>query len=148
MNAGKHLVLSKNIVAAHEDINEFNALLRRLEDELKPFTQVEASIVERLAATIWRERRLIDAERQWLNEAYSKNRKEPGALDLMTPSLDDPSEIAPVDALPIAKQILIGRYQVMLTNQARGLLDELRREQARRAESNTIEGSKARRLPS
>lgn len=147
MNAGKHLVFSKEVVAGHEDANEFNALLRRLQDELHPETQVELSIVERFAATLWREKRLISAERQWLNENHQYNHKEPGFIEEHAKMFDSPTKIAPVDALPIAKQILIGRYQVMLTNQCRGLLDELRREQSRRIESEAIEGTAVKKLP-
>ena len=147
MNAGKHLVFSSETVAAHESRDEFDQLLSRLHDELAPRTQIEISILDRLAATLWRERRLLNAERQWLDQAYSENRKKPGFVDELALSFDTPTKIAPVDALPIGQQILIGRYQVMLTNQARGLLDELRREQARRAEDSVIEGSAVQRLP-
>ena len=154
MNAGKHWVFAKNVVAAHEDQNEFNELLRNLQTELEPETQIEFSIVERFAATLWRERRLVDAERQWLDKSFREsqneinfeiNFNEPSKAH-ETKSNDGPAKPLKVEALPIEKQILIGRYQVMLTNQARGLLDELRREQARRAEDRVIEGSALRRL--
>lgn len=146
MNAGKHWIFAKQVVADHEDQNEFNQLLRVLQNELGPETQIEFSIVERFAATLWRERRLIDAERQWLDKSYNQSQNEV-SFDTNFNSSGTPAKTTKVDVLPIEQQILIGRYQVMLTNQCRGLLEELRREQSRRVESEAIEGTAVKKLP-
>ena len=118
------MVFANEIVADNEDKALFDRLLSRLIEDLDPQTQIESIIVERLAATLWRERRLAIAEQTWINKERefelrrSQYEADPRMMDM---------------SLPIAQQLLIGRYQVMLTNQARSLLDELRREQERRA---------------
>ena len=131
-NARKHLVFANDVVAEGEDGALFTQLLDQLVDELSPETQIEMSIVERIAITGWRERRLAVAERNRLNQ---ENRYQFLEIDTLTKGFDAPS---PPPSLSFSDQYLIGRYQVMLTNQARTLLKELRAEQDRRM--NTIEG--------
>ena len=143
MNASKHLVFASEIVSQHEDQDLFNQLLERLINELNPETQIESSIVERIAANVWRERRLAIAERKWINQTYPES-KLFRAFDDIAKGRFGVEDEKPADPdyglLPIQQQLLIGRYQVMLNNQARLLLDELRREQSRRSELNTIAG--------
>lgn len=131
-NAGKHLVFANEVVAEGEDPTLFAQLFNQLTEELSPQTQIEISLVERIAITSWRERRLAVAERNWLNKI---NRNRIYEIDPMT---DDLSADPPPPSPPVRDQYLIGRYQVMLTNQARALLKELRAEQDRRM--NTFDG--------
>ncbi len=131
-NAGKHLVFANEVVAEGEDRALFAQLLNQLVQELSPETQIEISLVERIAITSWRERRLVVAERNWLNKV-SRNR-----IYEIDPITDDMNAPPPPPSLSFSNQYLIGRYQVMLTNQARTLMRELRAEQDRRL--NTVEG--------
>lgn len=131
-NARKHLVFANDVVAEGEDRTLFTQLLDQLVEELSPETQIEMSIVERIAITGWRERRLAVAERNQLNEV-SRNQ-----IYVIDPIIDDLNAPPAAPSLSFSDQYLIGRYQVMLTNQARKLLKELRAEQDRRM--NTIEG--------
>jgi hypothetical protein len=80
-NASKHLVFARDIVADHEDQDLFDRLLERLVIELEPETQIESSIVERLAVTIWRERRLAVAERVWLTREHEYHTRVALQLD-------------------------------------------------------------------
>lgn len=83
MNASKHLVFASEIVSQHEDQDLFNQLLERLINELNPETQIESSIVERIAANVWRERRLAIAERKWINQTYqNQNSSERSMISL------------------------------------------------------------------
>ena len=67
-NAMKHGILSKLAVLAHEDHSEFDGLLSALIDEHRPVGMTERHLVEELATTIWRKRRVLLAEGAKINE--------------------------------------------------------------------------------
>ena len=48
----------------HENPAEFDELLRSLIAELQAVGMLECTLVERIEVTIWRQRRLVRAERQ------------------------------------------------------------------------------------
>ena len=93
INAYKHGLTAQTIVIHGEDPEEFNLLRAKLEDEFKPRPGMESELVERLAACMWRMRRipvfeasLIEARRAEiaqteptlppeLTEAYEEVRK-------------------------------------------------------------------------
>ncbi len=137
-NAIKHGILSdyagglaKNSSAPSSEEMLFNELLKRLRQELNPKSQIETLIVERLAITIWRERRLVTYEERLIEN--SKREALRFKSDMKFLAKDKTYEIIPGDTSlalpPIERQLLIGRYQTMLTNQARTLLADLKREQ-------------------
>jgi len=67
-NAMKHGILSRLAVLAHEDHTEFADLLAALLDEHRPAGMTERHLIEELATTIWRKRRVLLAEGAKINE--------------------------------------------------------------------------------
>ena len=61
-NALKHGVFSKSIILSDEDPLEYKNLLDQLLQELHPSGLLEQTLVERIALTLWRQRRLVRAE--------------------------------------------------------------------------------------
>src|SRR6056297_3038450 len=61
-NATRHGILTGQLLLDHEDREAFDALVRELHDALVPVGTVELVLVERIAAAIWRQRRLLAAE--------------------------------------------------------------------------------------
>lgn len=127
-NALKHGLLSKQAVSDLEDTSAFNALLAQLVDELEPVSVIECALVERIAILLWRERRLAQAETVQIDEAIA----------IMSAFGKNPP---PVPAL--GSQVLVGRYQTMLSRQLRDALADLRREQDRRLSQINVLNSSA-----
>ena len=61
-NARRHGILSTHLVLEDESRDEFDLLLTTLQQEMGPVGLVEQTLVERVAVTIWRQRRLVRAE--------------------------------------------------------------------------------------
>jgi len=61
-NALKHGILSEVVLLKFESQDQFRKLLRRLGQALRPVGVLEETLVEKLAATLWRYRRLLQAE--------------------------------------------------------------------------------------
>ncbi len=61
-NAQTHGLLSRHLIIAGEDRSEFDLLLATLQTELRPVGLLENSLAERMAVTLWRQRRLVKAE--------------------------------------------------------------------------------------
>jgi hypothetical protein len=114
-NALKHGVLSEMTVSEKEDEGIFNALLSKLILEHQPETETELVLVERLAGLIWRERRLLFAEKTAID-----------TLETTFTEILRGQEMPSFTSLSFKKQLLIGRYQTMLTNQIKSTLDQLK----------------------
>ncbi|MDD5410920.1 MAG: hypothetical protein PHF31_05825 [Methylobacter sp.] len=61
-NALKHGLFSKHLVLSDENPENYQLLFDGLQTELKPVGTLEQSLVERIAVTLWRQRRLIRSE--------------------------------------------------------------------------------------
>ena len=61
-NARRHGILSTHLVLEDESRDEFDLLLTTLQQEMAPVGLVEQTLVERIAVSIWRQRRLVRAE--------------------------------------------------------------------------------------
>lgn len=61
-NATRHGLLSAKLFLEDEDPTEFQMLTQELVASLKPAGTAEHVLVERIAVTIWRQRRLVQAE--------------------------------------------------------------------------------------
>ena len=61
-NARRHGVLSQHLVLENESREEFDQLLSVLQLELQPVGLIEQTLVERIAVSLWRQRRLVRAE--------------------------------------------------------------------------------------
>jgi hypothetical protein len=68
LNAMKHGILSRLVVLAHEDRDEFDDLLGALVAEHRPAGMTERHLIEELATIIWRKRRVLLAEGAKINE--------------------------------------------------------------------------------
>ena len=62
MNAMKHGLLATNLIVRDEDPVEFTCVLESLVDEFQPQGPLEEQLVERVAACMWRLRRLYRIE--------------------------------------------------------------------------------------
>ena len=70
-NATTHGILSRELILPGENRLEYEQLLSSLLDELRPVGVVEAALVERIAVSMWRQRRLIRAENAQIFRAQS-----------------------------------------------------------------------------
>lgn len=61
-NATRHGLFSSRLLLEDEDPAEFQELLADLQATLRPVGAVELGLVERIAVTMWRQRRLVRAE--------------------------------------------------------------------------------------
>jgi hypothetical protein len=61
-NAFKHGIFAKAFLLSHEPRSQFETLLHGLQDDLKPEGMLQESLVEKLAVSLWRYRRLLQAE--------------------------------------------------------------------------------------
>jgi hypothetical protein len=61
-NALKHGLFSKHLVLSDENPEDYQLLLNGLQTELKPVGTLEQSLVERIAVSLWRQRRLVRSE--------------------------------------------------------------------------------------
>lgn len=62
-NAVKHGLLSKEVLLQDEDEQSLLELGKRLRQELAPATELEALLVDRIVANMWRLRRALEVER-------------------------------------------------------------------------------------
>lgn len=123
-NATRHGVLCEHVTVDAENDGRYHTLLEALWDELNPQGERERLLVERLANLFWRERRLIEAERRELN--------------LRIDHASDPFG-GGSRSLSLGQQLLIGRYQTMLTNQISSTMNQLEVLQSRRMDSGSSE---------
>jgi hypothetical protein len=69
LNASRHGLFSSRLLLEGEDPAEFHELLADLQATLRPVGAVELGLVERIAVTMWRQRRLVRAEMATLHLA-------------------------------------------------------------------------------
>jgi len=75
-NALKHGLLSKEVLLEGEDEKSLMGLRRKLYRELKPISELELMLVDRIVANIWRLRRVLEVERntmEWEKETEFEN---------------------------------------------------------------------------
>lgn len=117
-NALRHGILSDRATSASEDTELYQALLAGLRNEFGPRSPLETLLVERLANLFWRERRLAGTEVLLLNN-IDENATNPFA------------DSSPTRTLSLVDQLLLGRYQTMLTNQINATIAQLKSLSAR-----------------
>jgi hypothetical protein len=93
-NALKHGIFSKAVLLKEEPREEFNSLLRGLRNDFRPEGTFEGILVENLATSLWRKRRLLIAEgaeirkgTEFLIFAYAKNQDSDATLRFELESL-------------------------------------------------------------
>lgn len=62
-NALKHGLLSKEVLLKREDEKSLTELGQKLRNEIKPQTEIEVILVDRIIANVWRLRRLLEVEK-------------------------------------------------------------------------------------
>lgn len=62
-NALKHGLLSKEVLLKKEDEKSLTELGQKLQGEIKPQTEIEVILVDRIIANVWRLRRLLEVEK-------------------------------------------------------------------------------------
>ncbi|MEO1323960.1 MAG: hypothetical protein AAFV59_13245 [Pseudomonadota bacterium] len=157
-------VLTRPVTAPDEDQEEFIRLQTDLLREFKPETYAAQLLVKRLALLFWREHRLADAEtREFRLSELDAMRAEAAGEDAVDEevaraALKNPNAKPNGEALekarrearlkvlrtaqlviPLERQLLIGRYQTMLSNQIRQTYSQLEAEMNRH--TNMIEAS-------
>jgi len=101
LNASRHGLFSSRILLEDEDPTEFQELLANLETTLRPVGAVELGLVERIAVTVWRQRRLVRAETATLHLARQPQKIARGVsseLGLGFGSEFKEDDLAPYDA--------------------------------------------------
>ena len=117
-NSQRHGVLSQRVTTDVEENELYERMLNSFMDEYGPRSETEILLVERLANLFWRERRLIQTERSQLSLQQS---------DIYAASM------AKDQSLNLTDQLLIGRYQTMLTNQINITISQIERLMQREA---------------
>lgn len=132
-NAVKHGALSKVVVAKGEIAGAFEALYDGLQLQFKPETALEEQLVKKLAMAFWRDRRLAVAEKVLIEvQTIEYQRRDKGAFDVG----GSPYFILRKNGVPELNDLtLLGRYQVMVTNEIQRTLAMLRNEQALREQT-------------
>ncbi len=99
-NATKHAILSDRILVDGEKPAEFRRLLEELNVALAPVGIVEATLVERVAVSMWRQRRLVRAETAALALATQPKKiadDVSSALDLYSINSLSEADLVPFD---------------------------------------------------
>jgi hypothetical protein len=135
-NAATHGLFAKDVVAAGEDQQLFDTLLEALAEEHQPATVTEALIVERIALAFWREKRLARAEKIMMESTRKAQRLQEeaglGGSAYSSRRVLINNDMAGAGLRAIQDQLLIGRYQTMISNQVRQALKDLRDERSLR----------------
>jgi hypothetical protein len=84
LNAIQHGVLTSRMLIDGEDAGVFRRLLTQLRVDFEPEGLIEEILVERIAAAIWRQRRLVNAE----TAALSLSSRGPCLADAVSKELD------------------------------------------------------------
>lgn len=100
-NAMRHTILSDRLLVDGEKPAEFRALMQELSMALDPVGIVEAVLVERIAVSIWRQRRLVRAETAALSLATQPQKIATSVsqeLDLSLSARLSEADLAPFDS--------------------------------------------------
>lgn len=130
-NAVRHGVLSENVAVVGDDADIFRNLRSGLMNDFDPQTEMESLMVDRIAILFWRERQLVNSESSMISESLGDIRRGP----YIPPTLS------------LVNQLLVGRYQTMLTNQIASTIDQLRRSQQSRSEAQRLENASEPQAP-
>ncbi len=127
------------VVSELEQVDEYAKLFGELMREFEPDTLFGQMLVKRLSLLLWREQRLADAETRELVVAENDHFvAEEMGKEISEQAEEEAGAEATLQIIkarglivPIERQLLIGRYQTMLTNQIRKTLEDIERERLR-----------------
>jgi hypothetical protein len=112
-NAIKHGILSSQIILAGESREEYHQLLDDMNQALHPVGILELALSEKIAAAIWKQRRLVEAETSSieLSRDLSSRRCRQMMSEVLglAPSKDDLVEVteAELDQIAWCKQVVL-----------------------------------------
>lgn len=112
-NAIKHGILSSQIILAGESREEYHQLLDDMNQALHPVGILELALSEKIAAAIWKQRRLVEAETSSIELSRDLNNRRckqmMGEVLGLAPSKDDLEEVteAELDQIAWCKQVVL-----------------------------------------
>jgi hypothetical protein len=153
-NAVKYGIFSKDLLLPGESQEDFDILLNALMDEHQPAGHLEASLLERLAVTMWRQQRLVKAERaniilqqrselssKLVNDSLLEKLNPDGLTDViaqLTGGGDKAMLIRDAQMMNIRTETM-SRYQSILDTEIIKITKALREQQQFRRQYQTIE---------
>lgn len=90
-NATRHGCTAASLVLTNESHDQFRTLLQSYVDELQPATQLEMDLVEQMAVSKWRQRRLWTVETAMLDLEMERNAERIAAE---FEAVDEPTRLA------------------------------------------------------
>jgi hypothetical protein len=127
LNAVTHGLLTKEALLAGEDGSLLANLTERYTAELRPETEMEVLLMERIVSCIWRLRRVLRVEKNYIN-AELKSRE---------PAIADWTGIAAFTQTNMASWQSMSRYETTIERQMYKAMHELERIQRIRRGENT-----------
>lgn len=129
-NAMQHGILSRYTVLAHEDADEYQALVTALLAEHQPAGTTEAHLVEELAGIIWRKRRVLQAEGASINRGLKGTVKDAeGVIPAAAPfefglsgKGSDLRDLMPLTLDEVAERQRDGQHDLAATQKAAEIL--------------------------
>jgi hypothetical protein len=128
-NALKHGLLSSQILLEHEDPDELAALKEGLYSDIRPVGALEETLVEKIVACAWLQKRALRAETALMEHQYRTMRD---AFPLGDIAGEESDLLATSGMLSHAKLDGIQRYETSKERQMYRALHELQRLQAAR----------------
>ena len=144
-NALKHGFFSKFLLIPHpdgkEDRAEYQSLYAGIREHYKPLGCVEELLVEKIAVSCWRLRRLLRYETGQITLALTEHSQEVAQLSAVDPDKPELSELSSPDIDVITDHLFLPsreevdkliRYEAMINKQLNHAVAELERVQMRR----------------
>ncbi len=103
-NAIRHGLFSSRLLLPDEDAAEFHSMHEDLRLALRPADAIENALVDRIAVTLWRQRRLVGSESAAIALSRQKNRVSRAVseeLDLNYGSRLKPEDLEPPDTVQV-----------------------------------------------
>ncbi len=129
-NAIKHGLLSKEVLLEGEDEKNLEELGKRLRAEIKPASEVEALLVDRIVANVWRLRRLLAVEREAME--WQKQSELSDSFDLTYSTREQVERKATKDMILNEDTDVLLRYEAAIERGIYKALHELQRIQSAR----------------
>ena len=127
LNAVTHGLLTKEALLAGEDGSLLTSLTEGYMAELKPETEMEVLLVERIVSSIWRLRRVLRVEKNYINNQLTSRKAD----------IADWTGIAAYTDTGVACWQSMNRYETTIERQMYKAMHELERIQRIRRGENT-----------
>lgn len=132
-NATKHGLLSKEVLIGNENQQELSELDRSLHDALKPVGSLESILVDRIVSNLWRLRRALHVEKNWMDWQLS----DEDFIVIGPVSVEQEARKKSRNTLVNESTDTILRYETTIERSLFRALHELERLQAKRSGKDT-----------